>query len=74
MSHENGEGDEMQTDKGVAQAFVIAGEAPEASHPGEAAFNDPTSGQEDEATLGDGQLDDLETDAVFQHIQPVKSA
>jgi hypothetical protein len=26
LSHENGEGDEMQTDKGFSQAFVVAGE------------------------------------------------
>ena len=55
----------MQTDKGLTQAFVVAGEAAEACHPGEAAFDDPASGQEDEAALGGGQLDDLEADAVL---------
>jgi hypothetical protein len=39
MSDENGESDEMQTDKCFSQAFVVAGEAAEACHPGEAAFD-----------------------------------
>ena len=52
MSHEDGEGDEVQADEGLGQAFVVAGEAAEACHPGEAAFDDPTPGQQDEAALG----------------------
>ena len=46
----------MKAGEGVWQTFVVTGEATEASHPAEAAFDDPTPGQEDEAAFGFGCL------------------
>lgn len=41
------------------QMFLFSGQTRETSHPGEAAINDPTCGQQHKAAFGLGQFDDL---------------
>jgi hypothetical protein len=50
---------------GLWQSLVVAHEPSEACGPGEGPLDDPASGQQDEAPLSLGELDDLELDAVF---------
>ena len=54
----------METSEGRGEAFVVAGEAAEASRPAEGSFDEPASGQEDEAAPGQGEFDDLELEPV----------
>ena len=51
IEHENRKGQEVQAGKGLREKLVVACEATEACHPGEAAFDDSAAGQEDEAAL-----------------------
>jgi len=60
-SHEDGEGDVVKTLEGIGKAFVISGESAQAGCPGEAAFDDPPSWQEDEAAFCHRVLDDFES-------------
>jgi hypothetical protein len=46
------------------KAFVVSGESSEASGPGEAALDNLSARQRDEAALGHGVLDHFEPDAV----------
>jgi hypothetical protein len=64
LEHEAGEGDKVQTCHGLGQSLEVAGQAPEACRPGEAALDHPPSRQEHEATLGPKVLDHLQLDAV----------
>lgn len=54
----------MQAWEGLGQSLVVAGEAAKAGEPAEGAFDNPHSGQEDEAALGLGRFDDLKGDLV----------
>jgi glucokinase len=64
MEHEAGEGHEVQAGQGLGQPLVVAGQAAEARHPGEAALHDPAPRQQHEAALGLRVLDHLQVDAV----------
>src|SRR5258708_9784848 len=69
MQHEAGEGQEMQARQGRKQVLVVARQAAEARHPGEAALNHPTlSGAEAARSrawvLGLGQFDGLQLEVV----------
>ena len=57
--HDPSEGEVVVSGEGLAESFVVSGESAEASGPGEAALDDPTAGQENEAAFGHGVLDDL---------------
>lgn len=65
LEHEGCEGDDVEAGEGYLEALVVLDEAPAPRGPGEGAFNDPSPGQEHEASLGFGQFDDRERDAVF---------
>lgn len=62
--HEAGESDDMQAGERSGQALVVLDQVPAAAGPSEGPFHHPTSGQQDEALLGFGQLDDLQRNAV----------
>lgn len=64
FEHEADEGDNVEICEGVGIALVILDEAAEARGPGEGAFHDPASRQQDEAALGLRAFDDLQFDAV----------
>src|SRR5215210_7267613 len=66
---EAGEGDEMQASEDGQAALVVADEATEAGFPGEGALHDPTAGQQNEAVLGLGELDDVEVDAMSRGVR-----
>ena len=57
--HQYRKGDEVRSDKRLAQPLAVAHQATEAGHPAEAAFDYPTPGQQHEAVLGGRQLDYL---------------
>ena len=63
--HEHGEDDEVQASPGLGQALIAACQPPEAFEPAEAALNHPAAGQQHEALLRPGQLDDLQRKAVL---------
>jgi hypothetical protein len=63
VEQQAGESDEVEAGEGLGQALVVAGEAAVTRRPGEGAFHDLALGQEDEAVLGLGELDDLQADA-----------
>ncbi len=54
----------MQPGERLRQALVIAGQAPETSHPVEAPFDDPAAWQQHEAFLSRRQLDHFQLDVV----------
>ena len=58
VEHEAGEGQEMQAEQRRREPLVVAGEAAEAGGPCEVALDHPAFGQQHEAALGLGQLDD----------------
>src|SRR6266851_10058485 len=49
----------------VCEPFVVSCEATETGGPSEASFDDPSSGQQHEASFGLGVLDHLEPDAML---------
>ena len=55
--HETGEGEVVESGEGVSKAFIVSGQPSEPCGPAEAALDDPSSGQEDEASFGFGVLD-----------------
>ncbi len=55
----------MEAFEAGIESFIISGKSSEASGPGEAAFDDPPFGQQDEASFGHGVLDDTEPYAVL---------
>jgi hypothetical protein len=61
---QTGEGNEVECGQGLGQSFVFASESAEARGPGKRAFHDPAAWQQDEAALGFGVLDHLQSDAV----------
>lgn len=63
--HDAGEGEVVKAFECDVESFVVAGNAAEASGPGEAAFDDPTARQENEAAFGHEVLDNLQPDAVL---------
>ena len=65
MCHQDSKGHKVETGESLVQACGVACKTTEARHPGEGAFDNPASGQEDEAALGLVQLDDIEVDAVL---------
>ena len=56
----------MKSFEGGVESFVVSGEAAEACCPGEAAFHDPASGQQDEASFGYRMLDPFEPQIVLR--------
>src|SRR5258706_4364319 len=66
MTHEAGEGEEVQARKGGGEPFIGAGQATEARGPGEVALHHPAAREEDKAVLGLGQLDDFEAEAMLR--------
>src|ERR1700690_1406331 len=54
-----------RADQGFGQALVVACQPPEAVEPAEAALDYPTAGQQHEALLRLGQLDDLQLNAFL---------
>ena len=64
MSHQHGKGDEMQPSQRLSQALIIASQPAEARHPRKAALNYPAPRQQHKATLGDGQLDHFQANAL----------
>ena len=54
----------MSSYQGLRHPFVVAGEASEACRPGEAAFDHPTTGQENEAAFGLRVLNHCQFDAM----------
>src|SRR5205807_2318896 len=64
MKHEDSESQQVKTGQYVWQPFVVTGQATKTRHPGKTSLNDPTSGQQDEATLGLWQFDHFQTDAM----------
>src|SRR5437764_13095640 len=54
----------MKTGKCRRQAFIVAGEAPEACGPTEGAFDHPPSWEKHKAPFGFRELDDFETDSM----------
>src|SRR5512134_1396329 len=65
MKHEDCKSDEMQTAKGFRRSLEVTRQSTETSGPGKTPFHDPTSGQEDKAFLGFGQLDHNQVNASF---------
>jgi hypothetical protein len=64
MGQKHGKGQKMQSVQGFRPAFIVAGQASEAAHPGKIALNDPSAGQQHKAFLGFRQLHNLKTKAV----------
>src|SRR5690606_1065867 len=65
MSHQDSKGEKMQAFEGIRQAFVVAGQATETSHPAKAAFDNPASRQQHKSLFGFGQFDHLQSYALF---------
>ncbi len=65
LEHEADEGDEVEVGEGAGVLLVVLDEAAEARGPGEGALDDRAAWQQDEASRGFGQFDDLEFDAVL---------
>ncbi len=61
--HEHGKDHEVQSGQRFWQTFIVSRQSAEAIGPAETAFHHPPSGQQDEAFLGFGQLDDLQRHA-----------
>ena len=59
-----GECDKMKIRERRGPAFIVFDKYSEAGFPCEGSFDDPTSGQQHEAVLCLGELDDLESDAL----------
>ena len=64
VSHENGKGDKMQASQSLRQALIVTGQTTKTRHPSKRTLNHPTPGQENEAFLGLGQLDDHQLDPM----------
>jgi hypothetical protein len=63
------EGNEMQAFEDVEASLVVAGQASEAGLPGEGALDHPPAREEDEATLGLGELDHIKADTVGRRVR-----
>lgn len=63
--HKHSNGDKVQARQGIGQPLIVAGQTPETRRPSEGALNDPTFGQEDEASLGIRQFDHDQVNALF---------
>lgn len=64
MVHQADEGNEMQASHRLRHPFVIARQPAKPRRPAEMAFHHPASGQQHDAALGLGQIDDHQLDAV----------
>src|SRR5438093_10306380 len=64
-SHEHSKGQEVKPSQLFRQAFVVAGQPAETSHPCEAALYYPPAGQQHKPSLGIRQLDHLQPDALL---------
>ncbi len=73
MRYQDSKGQEMQPFQGVRQTLIVASEAAEACHPAETPFYYPATGQEHKASLGVGQLDDFQANALFRGIWAASS-
>ena len=65
LEHDACKGDEVEACEDLGGPLIVLGEPSEAGGPGEGTLDDPSSGQENEAAFGLGQLDDAEFDAVL---------
>src|SRR6266480_2642979 len=65
MKHQTRKSHEMQACQRSRQPLIVASQTPNASHPGEGAFDHPAPGQKHEAALGLGQLHHHQLDAFF---------
>src|SRR5438045_1887426 len=64
MKHEHGKSQHVKTCQRLGPTFVIASQASKTRHPRERAFNDPSAGQQNEASLGLWQLDHFQAHPV----------
>jgi hypothetical protein len=64
MKHEHGESQQVKTSQRLWQALIVASQAAKSCHPGETALHHPSSRQQNEASLGLWQFDDLQTYAL----------
>lgn len=55
----------MSSFERFVESFVVSRESSKSSEPGEGSFDDPASGEEDEASLRLGMLDDLQANPLF---------
>src|SRR5258705_5938551 len=58
-------GEEVEGSEGGCEPFVVSCEATKTGGPSEASFDDPSSGQQHEASFGLGVLYHLEPDAML---------
>src|SRR5690554_782903 len=65
MSHEDSKSQEMQPLKRLRQAFIVACQPPEASHPTQTALDNPTARQQYKAFPGLRQLHDFQLQTVL---------
>ncbi len=65
MGHQDSKGQEMQTLQGVWQAFLVACQAAETSHPAKGALHHPTPWQQHKAFPGFGQLHHIQSQSLF---------
>ncbi len=65
---EAGKGHQVEASEDIGAALVVAHEATEAGLPGKRPLDDPPSGEQDEAPLSLGGLDDLQADAVLRRV------
>src|SRR5689334_14256336 len=63
LEHQNCESQKSETFQGFRQAFVIASQAAETSCPSKTTFDNPASGQQDEAFFRFRQLDHFQSQA-----------
>src|SRR6266487_5121033 len=61
MKHEHGKRQQVKTRQRLWQAGIRASQAAKSCHPGETALHHPSARQQNEATPGLGQFDDLQT-------------
>ena len=66
--HKRSEGEKVQSSECLRESLIIFDQTPKAIYPGKGALNHPPAGQENKATLGLFEFDDVELNAMFLSI------